>query len=71
MVIDILRGVGPSLVETVYQDGMCMDGEDAGIEFQSQAMVRVHEAQILAWLRMSGIRLGFLMNTHTQSQETA
>ena len=75
-----------------------MELADAGIPFQSQAMVPVqykgrsiplgfrsdivvadaiileikavaaivpaHEAQILTYLRMSGLRLGFLMNFH-------
>jgi len=99
LTIDVHRTIGPGLLENVYQDCMCMELADAGIPFQSQAMVPVHykgrsiplgfrsdivvagaiileikavativpahEAQILTYLRMSGIRLGFLMNFHT------
>ena len=43
LTIDVHRGVGPSLAETVNQDGMCMEGEDAGIAFQSQAMVSIQD----------------------------
>ena len=48
-----------------------MEVQDAYIQFQGQAMAPVHEAQILAWPRMSGVRLGFRMNVHAQSQQTA
>ena len=71
LAIDVHRGVVPSLVETVCQEAMCMEVQDAGIQFQRQAMVPVHEVQILSWPRMSGIRLGFLMNVHAQGQQTA
>ena len=98
LAIDVHRAIGPGLLETVYQECMCMELADAGIPFQSQAMVPVqykgrsiplgfrsdivvadaiileikavaamvpaHEAQILTYLRMSGLRLGFLMNFH-------
>jgi GxxExxY protein len=98
LAIDVHRAIGPGLLETVYQECMCMELADAGIPFRSQAMVPVHykgrliplgfrsdivvadaiileikavaaivpahEAQILTYLRMSGIRLGFLMNFH-------
>jgi len=98
LAIDVHRTVGPGLLEAVYQECLCMELTDAGIPFQSQAMIPVHykgrsipigfrsdivvsdsiileikavaaivpahEAQMLTYLRMSGIRLGFLMNFH-------
>ncbi len=98
LAIEMHRAIGPGLLEIVYQACMCMELEDAGIPFQSQAMVPVHckgrsiplgfrsdivvadaimleikavaaivpahEAQLLTYLRMSGMRLGFLMNVH-------
>jgi GxxExxY protein len=98
LAIDVHRAIGPGLLESVYQECMCMELADAGIPFQSQATVPVqckgrsiplgfrsdiivadaiileikavaaivpaHEAQMLTYLRMSGIRLGFLMNFH-------
>ena len=85
-------------MENVYQECMCMELEDAAIQFQSQVMVPVrykgrwmplgfradivvedavrleikavaaivpaHEAQILTYPRISGMRLGLLMNVH-------
>lgn len=97
LVIDVHRAIGPGLLESVYQECMCMELENAGIQFQSQVMVPVqykgrsiplgfrtdigsedaiipeikavavvvaaHEAQILTYLRMSGMRLGLLMNS--------
>ncbi len=98
LAIEVHRIVGPGLLENVYQECLCMELEEAGIPFQSQAMVPVHykgrtiplgfrsdivvadtiileikavaaivpahEAQILTYLRMSGLRLGFIMNFH-------
>ena len=98
LAIDIHREIGPGLLETVYRECMCMELANAGIPFQSEAMVPVlykghsiplgfradivvasaiileikavaaivptHEAQILTYLRMSGLRLGLLMNFH-------
>jgi GxxExxY protein len=96
LAIEVHRTVGPGLLETVYQECLCMELADAGIPFQYQTMIPVlykgrsiplgfradivvaeamileikavdaliptHEAQILTYLRMSGIRLGFLMS---------
>ena len=98
LAIEVHRTVGPHLLEHIYQECLCMELEDAGIPFQSEAIVPVyykgrpiprglrsdivvadaiiveikavsafvpaHEAQILTYLRMSGIRLGLLMNFH-------
>ena len=98
LAIDVHLAIGPGLLETIYQECMCVELADAGIPFQSQAMVPVHykgrsipldfrsdivvadaiiqeikevaaiipahEAQLLTNLRMSGIRLGFLMSFH-------
>ena len=98
LAIEVHRTVGPGLLESVYQECLCIELEEAGIAFQSQVMVPVHykarsvpmgfrsdivvgdaiileikavaaivpahEAQILTYLRMSGKRLGFIMNFH-------
>lgn len=98
LAIDVHRAIGPGLLETVYQECICVELEHAGISFQSQVMVPVrykghqiplgfradivvedavildikavaaivpaHEAQILTYPRMSGMRLGWLMNFH-------
>lgn len=98
LAIEVHRTIGPGLLESVYQECLCMELAEAGIPFQSQAMIPVHykgrtvqagfrsdivvadaiileikaitallpahEAQILTYLRMSGIRVGFLLNFH-------
>ena len=98
LAMEVHRTVGPGLLESVYQECLCIELEQAGIPFESQAMVPVHykgreiskgfrsdivvagaiiveikavttllpahQAQILTYLRMSGLRLGYLMNFH-------
>jgi GxxExxY protein len=39
MAIEVHQVVGPGLLEFFYQDCMCIELEDAGIPFQSQAIV--------------------------------
>ena len=41
LAIEVHRAIGPGLLETVYQECMCMELEDAGIPLQSQAIVPV------------------------------
>jgi len=39
MAIEVHQVVGPGLLESFYQDCMCIELEDAGIPFQSQVIV--------------------------------
>ena len=43
LAIDVHRAIGPGLLETVYQECPGMKLADAGIPFQSQAMVPVQD----------------------------
>jgi GxxExxY protein len=100
LAIEVHRTVGPGLLESVYEAGMCFELKHAGIPFRRQAsipvmykgmpislgfradivvagaviveikgvadFVPVHQAQILTYLRMSGIRVGLLLNFHAR-----
>lgn len=41
LAIDVHRTVGPGLLESVYQECLCLELEEAGIPFQSEVMVPV------------------------------
>jgi len=96
LAIEVHRGTGPGLLESVYADFLCDELEAAGIPFEREAAIPVvykgsrrdkgfradllvdnavivevkavaaltaiHDAQLLTYLRMSGIRVGLLFN---------
>jgi GxxExxY protein len=96
LAIEVHRHTGPGLLESVYEQCLCHELQQAGIGFQRQAPVPViyksipigdgfkadiiverqvileikavaailppHEAQLHTYLRMSGIRVGLLLN---------
>ena len=99
LAMNIHRAFGPGLLESAYEEFMCIELEDAGIPFARQApisavhkgrkatiayradilvgddlileiksvdqLVKVHDAQILTYLRLSGRRIGLLLNFNT------
>lgn len=99
LAIEVHRQLGPGLFESVYEDCLCFELEQAGIGFGRQVpipmvykdqkldagfradivlqrelileiksvenLAPVHEAQILTYLRLSGCRIGLLMNFNT------
>ena len=98
LAISVHRDSGPGMLESFYQECLCIDLEDAGIPFEREvilpaiwrgrtipmgfradivvagavileikgvsALLPAHEAQVRTYLRMSGIRIGLLMNFH-------
>ncbi len=96
LAIEVHRYTGPGLLESVYEQCLCRELEDAGIAFARQvaipviykgapvgdgfkadivvahelileikaatAILPVHEVQLRTDLRMSGIRVGLLLN---------
>jgi len=96
LAIKLHRRLGPGLLESVYEECLCFELQQAGIDFGRQIAVPVvyegvlleagfradivvahelileiksvdrllpvHEAQILTYLRMSGYRIGLLLN---------
>ena len=96
LAIEVHRHTGPGLLESVYEQCLCRELADAGIEFVRQApipivykgapvgdgfkadivvahelileikavttILPIHEVQLRTYLRMSGIRVGLLLN---------
>lgn len=99
LAIEVHRGTGPGLLESVYADFLADELEQAGIPFQQEVPIPViykgrrrdkgfradllvdntvivevkavatlapiHDAQLLTYLRLSGIRVGLTMNFNT------
>ena len=99
MAIEVHRQCGPGLLESAYEDCLCMELEHDGIPHERQLslpilyknrrigsafradivvarevilelksvehLLPVHQAQLLTYLRMSGYRVGLLMNFNT------
>jgi GxxExxY protein len=100
LAIELHRGTGPGMLESVYEGCLCHELEQAGIAFERQVGIPViyqgiqfaegfradilvdqqtiveikavarrvpaHDAQILTYLRMSGLRIGLLFNFHAR-----
>jgi GxxExxY protein len=98
LAIEVHRHTGPGLLESLYEDCLCLELHQAGIPFARQVLVPVtyktttmrrgfradiivdgavivevkavpalttdHEDQIRTYLRMTGIRVGLIMNFH-------
>lgn len=99
LAMDVHRTFGPGLLESAYEEFLCIEFEDANIRYTRQApisvthkgrraviayradilvgddliveiksvdkLASVHEAQILTYLRLSGRRIGLLLNFNT------
>jgi GxxExxY protein len=97
--IDVHRVLGPGLLETLYESAMCIEFDDAKIDYARQTSipayykghlvgqyrvdlvvqdlvlvevksverpVPVHEAQLLTYLRLTGKRVGLLINFNSR-----
>jgi GxxExxY protein len=96
LAINVHRQLGPGLLESIYEECLCCELADAGMEFERQVALpvvyrdrlldrgfradilvsneliieiksvecihRVHEAQLLTYLRLSRRKVGLLMN---------
>ena len=94
--IAVHRQLGPGLLESAYEECLCFELKEVGIQFERQMalpvkykgvrldcgyrldivverellvelksverLLPIHEAQMLTYLRLSGIRAGLLMN---------
>ena len=99
MAIEVHRHLGPGLLESAYEECLCFELAEAGIEFKRQVSLPliyksirldcgyrmdlvvdekivveikavertlpIHKAQLLTYLRLSGRRVGLLMNFHS------
>lgn len=50
--------LGPGLLESVYEACLAYEIRQSGLLAETQ----VHEAQLLTYLKISGLRLGYLIN---------
>ena len=96
--IEVHRALGPGLLESAYEECLCYELSQAGINFARQEhlpvaykdvkldcgyrmdvvvdesvilevktvdrLIPIHDAQLLSYLKMSGLRVGLLMNFH-------
>jgi GxxExxY protein len=96
LAIEVHRSLGPGLLESTYEECLCYEFSQHGIQFQRQVplavrykdvrldrgyrldivversviveiksvekLSRLHEAQLLTYLKLSGIRTGLLLN---------
>jgi len=69
--IEVHRHLGPGLLESVYRRCLARFGFRADLMVEGKVLVElkavdrltpVHEAQLLTYLKLSGLRLGLLLN---------
>jgi hypothetical protein len=64
--IDVHRQLGPGLLESAYEECLCFELKQSGeliIEIKTvERLMPIHEAQALTYLRLSGCKIGLLMN---------
>jgi GxxExxY protein len=94
--IEVHRHLGPGLLESAYEECLCYELQQNGLEFQRQVqlpivyksvrldcgyrmdvvveqqvilelktvdrLMPIHEAQMLTYLKLSGLRIGLLLN---------
>ena len=99
LAIEVHRGLGPGLLESAYEECLCFELREYGVEFRRQVplpvvyksvkldcgyrldmmiednlivelktverLLPVHEAQLLTYLKLSGLRTGLLLNFNT------
>lgn len=99
LAIEVHRGLGPGLLESLYESALCLELETSGLRFERQRLLpvsykgrmigdfradiivddalllelksverhdSVFEAQVLSYLKISGLRLGLLINFNTR-----
>jgi len=99
LAIDVHRALGPGLLESAYEECLCLELKLNGLQYQRQValpvvyksirldcgyrmdivvernlvlelktverLLPVHEAQLLTYLKLSGLKTGLLLNFHT------
>jgi GxxExxY protein len=97
--IEVHRHLGPGLLESAYEEALCLELQLAGLRYKRQVslpliykgrqlecdyridivvedklvlelkttekLLPVHEAQLLTYLKLSGIKKGLLLNFHS------
>jgi len=99
LAIEVLRHLGPGLLESAYEECLCWELKQAGLSVQRQValpvvykdvkldvgyrvdvivenrlilelktvekLLSIHEAQLLTYLRLTGLKTGLLINFNT------
>lgn len=64
--IEVHRNLGPGLLESTYEQCLAHELTVCGIGFKLQKSVEevkgIHEAQLLTYMKLAGIRTGLLIN---------
>lgn len=55
--IAVHRALGPGFLESIYRKAMCIELENRSLSFE-----RVHRAQVISYLRTTGLKGGLLIN---------
>jgi GxxExxY protein len=96
LAIEVHRQLGPGLLESAYEECLCLELQEAGLAFRRQVplpityksirldcgyrldlliedqpilelkaiegLLPIHEAQVLTYMKLSGVRTGLLLN---------
>jgi GxxExxY protein len=99
LAIEVHRQLGPGLLESAYEECLCLELDEAGVIFRRQVplpvvyksirlecgyrldvliedqlilelktverLLPIHDAQVLTYMKLSGIRTGLLLNFNT------
>jgi hypothetical protein len=67
--IEVHRELGPGLLESAYEACLCDELSLRNIPFTRQVMLEavtdLHKAQLLTYLRISGFKVGLILNFNT------
>jgi GxxExxY protein len=104
LAIEVHRQLGPGLLESAYEECVCLELQEAGLAFRRQvplpityksirldcgyrldlliedqlilelksveSLLPIHEAQVLTYLKLSGLRTGLLLNFNSAVLKT-
>ena len=62
LAIKVHRALGPGLLESAYEQCLAYELSRNGISFELQKLLPIHEAQLLTYMKLSGVKTGLLMN---------
>lgn len=65
--IEVHKALGPGLLESAYEKCMCHELKLRGLSFilelkSCEKIEPIHKAQLLTYLKLSGLRLGLVLN---------
>ena len=64
--IEVHRQLGPGLLESAYEACLAYELAQRGLDAWRQVELPVHESQLLSYLKLSGRRVGLLINFNVE-----